>query len=94
MSQLQLQRLVLDVLKPRQPNALEFSKRVLQGQSQCRIRLKVTEVDDKTETLLLELSGDNLDYDTLEGMISTLGGSVHSIDEVEVAVAASETQGQ
>lgn len=81
---LSVKRMVLDVLKPHQPNALEFCKMVAKAGNDYRVCLTVIEVDEKTETLQLEISGSDIDFDALQSSISDIGGSLHSIDEVEV----------
>ncbi len=78
-----VQRLVLDILKPHQPNALEFS-RVLAEQGRHRVKLTVLEMDDKTETLQVEIEGEDIDFARIQSAISEFGASLHSIDEVEV----------
>ena len=78
-----VKRLVLDILKPHQPNALEFSQH-LAAQGNHRVKLTVLEMDDKTETLQVEIEGEDIDFDRLEAAISDFGASLHSIDEVEV----------
>jgi hypothetical protein len=80
---IQLKRLVLDILKPHQPNVLEFS-RLLAEQGRQRVRLTVVEMDDKTETLQVEIVGEDIDFERIKKAISDFGASLHSIDEVEV----------
>lgn len=79
-----VRRVVLDVLKPHQPNALEFSKAIAVVGSGYRVCLTVVEMDEKTETLQLEIEGDSVDMDAIESAISSMGASLHSIDQVEV----------
>ncbi|HEB78401.1 MAG TPA: hypothetical protein ENI90_07740 [Methylothermaceae bacterium] len=81
-------RLVLDILKPHQPNALDFARRILQRDDIHRVRLDLAEMDEKTETVLLHLEGADIDYDALVETITRMGGVVHSIDEVEVSEQA------
>lgn len=76
-------RLLLDILKPHHPDVIEFSK-VLAEQGAYRVRLKVVEMDDKTETLEVEIGGDDIDCEQLREAISGMGASLHSIDAVEV----------
>lgn len=80
-----VKRVVLDVLKPHQPNALEFC-RSLAAAAQCRVHLTVTEMDEKTESLRISIEGEAIDFDAVQARIDELGGSLHSIDEVEVDV--------
>lgn len=84
----QVKRLVLDVLKPHQPNALEFARALAAIGDDYTVMLKVEEVDEHTESTLITLTGAALDYDAVEARIRDLGGSVHSIDEVEIAGGA------
>ena len=79
-----VKRVVLDVLKPHQPNALEFSQAIAGVGSDYRVRLTVIEVDEKTETLQVEVQGSAVDFAAIQETITSMGGSLHSIDEVEV----------
>lgn len=79
-----VKKLVLDVLKPHQPNALEFCEAIASAGSDYRVHLTVLEVDEKTETLQITVEGNAIDSATLLARINELGGSLHSIDEVEV----------
>ena len=77
-------RLILDVLKPHHPNALEFSRRIAETGSVDRVRLTVVEMDENTETLQIVIEGDDIDFEAVQAAIGEMGGSLHSIDEVEV----------
>ena len=77
-------RVVLDVLKPHQPNALEFACAIADLRDDYHVNILVEEVDDKTQSVILSISGDALDFDAIIHSIKAMGGSLHSIDEVEV----------
>ena len=79
-----VQRLVLDVLKPHQPNVLEFARAIAALGEGYRVDIRVVEVDEQTETLLVAIEGDKLDFERIGSTISENGGSLHSIDEVSV----------
>ncbi|MDH3527048.1 MAG: DUF211 domain-containing protein [Gammaproteobacteria bacterium] len=79
-----VKRIVLDVLKPHQPNALEFTRTVAEVGSDYRVRVMVMEVDENTETLQMEVEGSVIDFEAIQSSINAMGGSLHSIDEVEV----------
>lgn len=79
-----VKRIVLDVLKPHQPNALEFSQAIAKVGTDYRVRLIVLEMDENTETLQVEIEGSAVDFEAITLAISDMGGSLHSIDEVEV----------
>ncbi len=82
-----LKRIVLDILKPHRPGNLEFTIAVADSSVGCRVKLIVTEVDEQTETVVLYIEGADLQYQKIATAIADLGGSVHSIDEVEVESA-------
>ena len=80
-----VKRVVLDVLKPHLPNALEFSRTIAGlGEDYC-VRLTVIEVDERTETLQVVIVGGDIDFEAVQASINNMGGSIHSIDEVEVS---------
>ena len=79
-----VKKIVLDVLKPHQPNALEFSQALAAVGDNYRVRLIVLEMDENTETLQIEIEADAVDFEAVDAAISEMGGSLHSIDEVEV----------
>lgn len=79
-----VKKLVLDVLKPHQPNALEFCEAIASAGNDYRVHLTVLEVDEKTETLQITVEGGAIDSEPLLARINELGGSLHSIDQVEV----------
>ena len=80
-----VKRIVLDVLKPHQPNGLEFAKAIAEHGADYRVTFTVQEVDEKTETVQIIIEGDDIDFDVITETIANLGGSLHSIDEVEVS---------
>jgi hypothetical protein len=79
-----IKRVVLDVLKPHHPNALDFSRTIAEIGTEYRVYLTVIEVDENTETLQVVVEGDAIDFDSIQAAIKSMGGSLHSIDEVEV----------
>jgi len=79
-----VKRLVLDVLKPHQPNALVFSCNLAEVGNDCTVVLTVLEVDKNTETIQLEIEGNDIDFEAIQSAITNMSGSLHSIDAVEV----------
>ena len=77
-------KLVLDVLKPHQPNALDFASALADLGEKYRVHLMVTEVDTKTESTIVTTTGTDIHFDLVKKAIEQMGASVHSIDEVEV----------
>ncbi|MEJ2565974.1 MAG: DUF211 domain-containing protein [Gammaproteobacteria bacterium] len=80
-----VKRIVLDVLKPHQPNGLEFAKAIAEHGVDYRVTFTVQEVDEKTETVQVIIEGDDVNFDAISETITNLGGSLHSIDEVQVS---------
>ena len=78
-----IKRLVLDVLKPHDPSSLEFCRHLAE-QGRLNVRLKVMEMDEKTETVTVEIEGEGIDFVRIQAAISEMGASLHSIDEVDV----------
>lgn len=85
-----VKRLVLDVLKPHQPDALEFCREIASLGPGYRVCLIVEEVDENTQTLQLEVCGSALDLTVIEAAIAGMGASLHSVDQVEVHNEAGE----
>lgn len=79
-----IRRLVLDILKPHQPNALEFATKLAEIGADYKVKLTVAEVDEKTETIVLTIIGQEINFEDITSVIEKMGASVHSIDEVEV----------
>ena len=48
------------------------------------VNLNVEAVDQNTESVLLRVEGESLDFDNISNTILEMGGSIHSVDEVEV----------
>ena len=79
-----IRRLVLDVLKPHQPNALDFAASLADLGPDYKVKLTVVEVDEKTESTILIIEGLDIQFDAISDVIGQMGASMHSIDEVEV----------
>jgi hypothetical protein len=79
-----IKRVILDVLKPHQPSAIVFAKALADQGTQCKVKITVEEVDEKTESITLEIEGEDILFDAVVDTINELGGSLHSIDMVEV----------
>lgn len=83
-----VKRVVLDVLKPHHPSALEFAQTIAAVGAGYHVCLTVNAVDEKTETLQIEVVADAVDFEQVQAAINSMGGSLHSIDEVEVKSSA------
>ena len=81
---LQVKKLVLDVLKPHQPDVIEFARTIATIGDDYRVNVRVIEVDEKTETLELTIEGIDIQLEAIQTLIESMGGSLHSVDGVEV----------
>jgi len=79
-----IKKLVLDILKPHQPDAIDFTQSIAKSGDDYRVRLLLLEMDENTETIQIEVRGRSLDFTAIKTAISDMGGSLHSIDAVEV----------
>lgn len=79
-----VKRLVLDVLKPHVPYGLELVKAIAEQGDDYYVSFVVKEVDEKTETVVIVIEGEDIQFDDVESTIQSLGGSLRSVDEVEV----------
>ncbi|MEN8189889.1 MAG: DUF211 domain-containing protein [Thermodesulfobacteriota bacterium] len=77
-------KVVLDVLKPHKPNGVDFATALAELSPEYQVRLSVVEVDEKTETVIVVVKGQNIVFESLIETIKKMGASVHSIDEVVV----------
>lgn len=83
-----INRVVLDILKPHQPNAVDFALALASHASGCKVSVTVTAVDEKTENLEVTVDGEAIDFERLRSAINDIGGSIHSIDAVDVTAPA------
>lgn len=77
-----IKRLVLDVLKPHQPNMIELAKAIAKLNHITGVNLSLYEIDSHSENIKITVEGNNIDYDELKDVIEDMGGAVHSVDEV------------
>lgn len=80
----QVKKLMLDVLKPHNPNTLEFASALAEQGPDYHVTFTVQEVDEKTETVVIVISGEDINFEGIVETIKQQGGSLHSIDQVEV----------
>lgn len=78
-----LTRVVLDVLKPHHPDIVEFARTLSEHAKGARASVIVEERDEKTESVVVGVEGDNIALEAIVDAIAAMGGSVHSIDEAE-----------
>jgi len=78
-----VKRILLDVLKPHQPGSLEFAQSLADLDPGYQVKLTVEEVDESTESIILVIEGKDIRFEAIEQAIKKMGGTIHSVDEVE-----------
>ena len=79
-----IRRVVLDVLKLRDPPLPEFALRLCSMPNIEGVKVTLIEIDQNTESVKVIMEGDDVDLDFVEKMMKDYGAVVHSIDEVSV----------
>ena len=80
-----VKRILLDVLKPHQPGSLEFAESLANLDPGYRVNLRVEEVDENTESITVVIEGESIRFEEIDQAIKKMGGTIHSVDEVEAA---------
>ncbi|MFB6116139.1 MAG: DUF211 domain-containing protein [Candidatus Nanosalina sp.] len=78
---MEIKRLVLDVLKPREPQIVDFTKEIAGMEGVKGANTALIEVDEKVRNLKVTIEG-SIDEEKVREKIEEIGASVHSIDEV------------
>ncbi len=77
--------LVLDVLKPHRPTIVELSRYLAERiNTITTVNTTILEIDQDTESIKMEIYGENLEVDMIKSVLREYGASVHSVDEVTV----------
>jgi len=63
---------------------LEFASALAEKGNEIQLTLTVAAVDEKTESVVVEIEGSDINFEHLTERIKELGAAVHSIDEVQV----------
>jgi hypothetical protein len=77
-----LRRLVLDVLKPMEPNIVDLAQMIADLEGVDGVNISIYEIDLRVENAKITVEGSKLSFDTIMDIIRENGGAVHSIDEV------------
>jgi hypothetical protein len=80
----QITRIVLDVLKPREPPIDELATKLASLHGVDRASVSVAEIDQSTESVKVSVEGAGIAIDAVRKSLEELGAVIHSIDEVSV----------
>ena len=75
-------RLVLDILKPHDPDVVTFTTQLGDLDGVDATTATVVEVDETVKTLRVTLEGEDLSLDRIREEIEDLSASIHSVDQV------------
>ena len=84
MSESKIKNLVLDVLKPHSPPLPEFASFLTELDGIEKVEITLVEMDEKTESLKVVLSGSAIEYEALKEHVGKQGAVIHSVDHVVV----------
>jgi hypothetical protein len=79
-----IKRVVLDVLKLRDPPLPEFALQLCSTPNVSDVRVSLIEIDQNTESVKVTMDGEDIDLEFVQKMMKDYGAVVHSIDEVFV----------
>ena len=79
-----IKHVVLDVLKPHLPNTLDFAVALTDQLTDSRVEVTVIEIDEQTDSLEVRIESRAIDFDAVAEVITGLGASIHSVDQVDV----------
>ncbi len=76
-----LRRVVLDTLKPHEPNIVILAQALTDLPGVWAANLTIVEMDARVESVKITIEGEAIDFDQVRELLSELGTSVHSIDQ-------------
>jgi hypothetical protein len=76
-----VRRIVLDTLKPHEPNIIELAQQISGLPGVDSVNISIYEMDRKVENAKITIEGQNIQFSEVESLIRELGGTIHSIDE-------------
>jgi hypothetical protein len=77
-----IRRLIVDVLKPYEPTAVELAREVAACPGVDGVNLSLIETDNKVQNVKLTVEGPDVDFEAVTERVEALSGSVHSVDQV------------
>ena len=66
------------------PTILDFAKGIAAVNDEWKVTINLVEMDDQTQTLEAIIEGSDIDLEQLTEAINEMGGSLHSVDSVQV----------
>jgi len=75
-------RLVLDTLKPHEPNIIDLANVLSELTGVSAVNISIYELDRKVENAKITIEGEDISFEQVSHSIEDMGGTIHSIDEV------------
>ena len=82
-----IRKLLIDALKPREIPITELSKAICSARGVEEVDIVVTEVDARTETVKITITGTDIDFDEISKLITENSAAIRSVDQVTVSKA-------
>jgi hypothetical protein len=77
-----IRRLVLDTLKPHEPNIIDLANVLSEIEGIAAVNISIYELDRMVENAKITIEGEDIPFNGVSDMIEEMGGTIHSIDEV------------
>ncbi len=77
-----IRRLVLDVLKPHNPNVVELSEALSHLEGVEGVNVIIYEIDQQVENAKVIIAGSSIDFESIKKKLEEMGATIHSVDEV------------
>ena len=77
-----VRRLVLDLLKPHDPDPVAFAEAVAGLDGVDGVNVALVETDKEVQNVKATIEGESVPVEAVHETLEDLGGAVHSIDEV------------
>jgi len=77
-----VRRLVLDLLKPHDPDLVTFASAASARDGVDGVNVVLIEIDREVQNVKMTLEGDSIPVEAVREAVEDLGGTVHSVDEV------------
>jgi len=77
-----IKRLVLDVLKPHNPDVIELSETLSRLEGVEGVNIIIYEIDQQVENAKIIIGGNNIDFESVKKKLEEMGATIHSVDQV------------
>ena len=74
----------LDVLKPHSPSLDYVARALMEVKGILDVKIKLDELDSKTASLHIHITGDDLSLETIAEKLTSLNCAIHSVDEISI----------